>query len=162
MASEKVQSRDNELAQSVTPEPAYVDYINLYKNIYLFSISMFDMNRLKKMKLDANSSEITSVASSTTNESISNKNNKNRKRKRMEIETIDITENTSTTEETSTSASNEIDINSKKNEKKKRTKRKNKNEIFSNYAIKKIIKADQTLNDFVKFYSMDYLLIMTL
>eukprot|EP00486_Rosalina_sp_Unknown_P001228 CAMPEP_0201565292 /NCGR_PEP_ID=MMETSP0190_2-20130828/4309_1 /ASSEMBLY_ACC=CAM_ASM_000263 /TAXON_ID=37353 /ORGANISM="Rosalina sp." /LENGTH=249 /DNA_ID=CAMNT_0047982617 /DNA_START=20 /DNA_END=769 /DNA_ORIENTATION=+ len=118
-----------DLAQSVTPEPA-----------------------LKRRKLDGNSSVITSVASSIPSEttsntnSNSNDNNKNRKRKRMEIETIDITQDSSSNE-TSATTSNEIDINTNK-KKKKKSKRKNKNDIFSSYAIKKIIKGDQTLNNF--------------
>lgn len=123
-----------DLVQSVSPEPA-----------------------LKRRKLDGNSSVITSVASSIPSESTSNTNSnsngngKNRKRKRMEIETIDITQDSSTSNETSTttSSSNEIDINTNKKKKKKsKSQRKNKDDIFSSYAIKKIIKGDQTLCDF--------------
>ena len=93
---------------------------------------------------------MTSVADSAVSKSSYNTNNNQnsnkRKRKTMDIETIDITQD-STSTETSTESSNEIDSNKKKNSKKRRKK----SNIFSSYAIRKIIKADETLNDFVKF-----------
>jgi len=102
---------------------------------------------LKKRKLDANdATATTSNAYESETESLSqvntdsnHGNNGNcKKRKFAEIETIDITEDTPPTEDNDDGNHNQ----------KKARKKRNDDDIFSMYAIRKILKNDEALNEF--------------